>query len=99
MKALCIKVVLPAATLTILTLMAVSARTVTARAVIADWQSAKAYTAVVSSTEATFVFELPEREEWDRSSPRLKSGATRGDRVLALRSTARHLSPAREPLG
>jgi len=46
--------VLPAATLLILTLVIVSAWTATARAVIAGWQSVKAYTAVVSSTEANF---------------------------------------------
>ena len=36
---------------------------------IADWQTAKPFTAVVSATEANFVFELPEREDWEWRLP------------------------------
>jgi hypothetical protein len=64
-----LKIVLPAAALIAAALLAMSTRTAIASAVIADWQSAKAYTAIVSSTEANFVFELPKREQWEWRLP------------------------------
>ena len=80
-KALRIKLVLPAATPTILTLLLESACR-------SHFYRAPARPA---GHRADGIGYLP-------TGVRLKSGATRGDKVLAPRPTARHLIPACEPL-
>src|SRR6187455_1677769 len=62
-------VMVSAGTLLAATLVALSTYSTPVVAIIPDWQSAQPYTAVVSATEANFVFELPARDEWEWRLP------------------------------
>ena len=62
-----------AVTLIAVIVMATSATAGIGRTIMADWQSAKPFTAVVSDSEANFVFAVPERAEWDWRLPETRN--------------------------
>ena len=85
-----LKATLSAVTLIVVIVIAASAKAGVVRSIVPDWQSAKPFTAVVSASEANFVFAVPERTAWEWRLPETRNAGLEYAWTVTIQASADH---------